>query len=196
MCLAAYCRVSTIRQKADSQISEIKKWLDAHGYDDAQVKWYIDHETGKTLKRPEFDKLQRDIFDGRIGTVIVWKLDRLSRRLRDGINVLADWCERGLKIIVLTQQIELNGAVGRMIAAVMLGLAEIELEYRAERQAAGIEVAKKKGVYRGRKRGTTKGKPARARELASKGLRAVEIAQAIGTSVRTVQRYLQSQKEK
>jgi DNA invertase Pin-like site-specific DNA recombinase len=190
MFIAAYCRVSTARQKADSQVAEIKKWLAAQGYDESQVVWYIDHETGKTLKRPEFDRLQRDIFSGRIGTIIVWKLDRLSRRLRDGINVLADWCERGLKIVVITQAIELNGAVGRMIAAVMLGLAEIELEYRLERQTAGIEVAKKKGVYKGRKQGTTKGKPERARELASKGLRATEIAKALGTSVRTVQRYL------
>lgn len=193
--IAAYCRVSTIRQKADSQVSEIKKWLAAHGYDESQVQWYIDKQTGKNLQRPEFDRLQKDIFAGQVNTVIVWKLDRLSRRLRDGVNVLADWCERGLKIIVLTQQIELNGAVGRMIAAVMLGLAEIELEYRQERQAAGIEVAKRKGVYMGRKRGTTKGKPNRVRELACKGLRAKEIAQAIGTSVRTVQRYLLSQKE-
>ncbi len=43
-----------------------------------------------------------------------------------------------LKSSAITQQIELNGAVGRMIAALLLGLAEIELEYRAERQAAGI----------------------------------------------------------
>ena len=69
-------------------------------------------------------------------------------------------------------------------------LAEIELEYRAERQAAGIEVAKKKGIYKGRKKGTTKGEPERARELKAKGLKVVEIAQAMGTSKRTVQRYL------
>jgi DNA invertase Pin-like site-specific DNA recombinase len=106
------------------------------------------------------------------------------------VNLLADWCERGLKIIVITQQIELNGAVGRMLAALLLGLAEIELEYRAERQAAGIEVARKKGVYRGRKKGTTKGEPERARELKAKGLKVSEIAQAMGTSKRTVQRYL------
>ena len=88
----------------------------------------------------------------------MWKLDRLSRRLRDGVNVLADWCERGLKIVVITQQIELNGAVGRMIAALLLGLAEIELEYRQERQAAGIEVAKRKGIYKGRQKTSLPGR--------------------------------------
>jgi DNA invertase Pin-like site-specific DNA recombinase len=72
------------------------------------------------------------------------------------VNVLADWCERGLKIVVITQQIELNGAVGRMIAALLLGLAEVALEYRQERQAAGIAVAKRKAVYKGRRKGTTK----------------------------------------
>ena len=188
--IAAYCRVSSRHQKADSQVAEIKKWLAAHGYDDKQVEWFVDKETGKTLKRPEFERLQKAIFAGNITAVVVWKLDRLSRRLRDGINVLADWCERELKVIVVTQQIELNGAVGRMIAALLLGLAEIELEFRAERQAAGIAVAKKKGIYRGRKKGTTKAEPTRAKELRAKGLTVAEIAQALGTNKRTVQRYL------
>jgi DNA invertase Pin-like site-specific DNA recombinase len=142
------------------------------------------------LCREAFQQFQKDIFAGQVGMVVVWKLDRLSRRLRDGVNILADWCERGLKIIVITQQIELNGAVGRMIAALLLGLAEIELEYRAERQAAGIEVAKRRGVYKGRNPGTTKGEPGRARELRAKGLKVGEIAQAMGTSKRTIQRYL------
>ena len=138
-------------------MSEISRWLTAHGHDLQQVKWFIDKETGKTLHREQFERMQKDIFAGKIGTVVIWQLDRLSRRLRDGINVLADWCERQLKVVVVTQQIELTGAVGRMIAALLLGLAEIELEYRAERQAAGIDVAKRKGVYKGRKQGTTKG---------------------------------------
>ncbi len=190
MTIAAYCRVSSRHQRADSQVSEIGKWLAAHGHDPQKVAWYVDKETGKTLHRDQFMRLQKDIFAGKVNTVIVWKLDRLSRRLRDGVNVLADWCERELKVVVVTQQIELNGAVGRMIAALLLGLAEIELEYRQERQAAGIEVARRKGVYKGRKSGTTKGEPERARELRAKGLKVAEIAQAMGTSKRTVQRYL------
>lgn len=188
--IGCYCRVSHRSQKNDSQEAEIKKWLKGNGISPSQIEWYFDKETGKTLARPEFSRLQQDIFDGRIKTVVVWKLDRLSRRLRDGVNVLADWCERGLKIVVVTQQIELNGPVGRMIAAVMLGLAEIELEFRRERQTAGIEVAKKNGAYRGRARGTTKGKPQRARQLRKQGLTAAEIANAMSTSERTVWRYL------
>ncbi len=188
MSIACYCRVSTQRQKTDSQVSEIKKWLVSNGYDENQVVWYIDKETGKTLNRTEFNRLQKDIFSGKVKTVVVWKLDRISRNLREGINVISQFCDNGVRIVSITQAIDLNGAVGRMLAAVLLGLAEIELEYRQERQAAGIEVAKKKGVYRGRKQGTTKAKPQRAIELRNKGLKLDEIAQAMGTSKRTVQR--------
>lgn len=190
MKVAAYVRVSSRHQKTDSQEAEIKKWLDGNGIPGDQVQWYRDTETGKTLDRPAFQRLQKDIFSGKVKTIIVWKLDRLSRRLKDGVNLLADWCERGLKVVVVTQQIELNGPVGRMIAAVLLGLAEIELEYRRERQQAGIAVAKKKGVYKGRRKGTTKGRPQRAVELKGKGLSSGEIATALGVSERTVWRYL------
>ena len=79
-----------------------------------------------------------------------------------------------------------------MIAAVMLGLAEIEMEYRRERQQAGIDAAKKKGVFKGRIVGTTKKKPERAIVLREKGLTAPEIATALDVSERTVFRYLKA----
>ena len=113
--------------------------------------------------------MQRAIFDGEVDTVVVWKLDRISRRQHEGIGLLADWCERGIRVVVVTQQIDLGGAVGRMVASVLFGLAEIELEYRRERQAAGIAVAKRRGAYHGRKKGTTKAKPTRARQLRGQG---------------------------
>ena len=190
MTVAVYVRVSSRHQRTDSQEAEIKKWLEGNGIDPEKVMWFSDKETGKTLYRPAFRRLQRCIFDGTVKTVVIWKLDRLSRRLRDGVNTLADWCERGLRVIVVTQQIDLSGPVGRMIAAVMLGLAEIELEFRKERQTAGIAVARTKGVYKGRAKGTTKAKPRRARELRDQGLTVPEIANALAISERTVWRYL------
>jgi DNA invertase Pin-like site-specific DNA recombinase len=190
MTIAAYVRVSSKRQKDDGQRAEIQKWLDANGIDPKQVEWYADKETGRTMQRSEFDRLQKDIFNGKVKCVILWKLDRLSRRLKDGVTTLADWAERGLKIVVVTQQIEFNGAVGRTLAALLMGLSEIEWEYRKERQQAGIAVAKKNKIYKGRKPGTTKGKPERAKALKAKGLTPGEIATALGVSERTVFRYL------
>jgi len=187
--IACYLRVSSRTQKTDSQKAEIEQWLMRHGHDLASVQWFEDKESGKTLKRPAFDQLQTAIFAGSIKTVVVWKLDRLSRRLKDGINTLANWCEREVRVISVTQQIDLNGAIGSMLASVMFGLAEIELEYRRERQAAGIKVARTRGVYPGQ-RGSTKAKPQRARALRGCGLTVPEIAQSLGTSERTVFRYL------
>ena len=90
----------------------------------------------------------------------------------------------------MTQQIDLQGTVGRLVASVLFGLAEIEQEYRRERQAAGIAVAKQKGVYRGRQQGTTKASPTRAQALHLRGFTVPEIATALGISPRTVFRYL------
>ncbi len=137
-----------------------------------------------------FGSQQAGVFNGDVHAVVVWKLDRLSRNLRDGVDTLADWCDRGLRVVSVTQQIDFNGAVGKMLAAVLLGIAEMECESIRERQAVGIAAAKERGVYSGRKRGTTKGKPARAAEFRAKGLSDSEIAPAMNVSRRTVQRYL------
>ncbi len=132
----------------------------------------------------------RPIFAGQIDTVVVWKLDRLARSLKEGVNVLADWCQRGVRVIATTQQIDLSGPVGNLIASLLFGIAEIELQHSKERQAAGIALAKQRGVYSGRRPGATKAAPARARSLRKQGLTVVEIAQALGVKERTVYNYL------
>jgi DNA invertase Pin-like site-specific DNA recombinase len=186
-----YVRVSTAGQNIDGQKQEIERWLKGNGV--ANARWYIDKATGNNLKRPAFERLQKDIFNGEIETVVCWKLDRLSRALRDGINVLADWCDKGLRVVATSQMIDFNGSLGKMLAAVLLGIAEMEQEVRRERQAVGIAAAKARGVYFGRQCGTTKATPRRAHQLREKGLTVEEISQAIGVSVRTVFRYLEQQ---
>ena len=184
---AAYVRISSASQKTDSQLQEIQRWVDGNGIEN--LEWFVDTGSGDDLDRPEFDRLQSAIFNGEVKTVIVWKLDRLSRNIRDGINTLADWCDRGLRVVSITQQIDFNSAVGKLLAAVLLGVAEMEQVTRRERQAAGISAAKAKGVYKGRKSGSTKSKPERAIELRYKGMTAAEIASALNVSERTIHRY-------
>ena len=82
--MACYCRVSTRRQKVDSQKADILCWLTSHAVTPAAVQWFEDVDSGTTLKRPAFDRLQQGIFTGTITTVVVWKLDRISRRQREG----------------------------------------------------------------------------------------------------------------
>src|SRR5262249_1197191 len=136
----------------------------------------------------------KDIFAGKVRTVVCWKLDRISRRMRDGINTLGDWFQRGLKFVSVTQAIELNGALGNMIAALMFGLAEIEREHIRERQEAGIAAYRKAGgKYPGRQAGNTKVKDVgRAMELRNRGLTIPEIANAMGVSTASVSRYIRA----
>lgn len=188
--IGIYLRVSSQAQKIDSQRAEIQQWLDLHNVDPNIVLWFEDRETGATLKRSAFQQLQAAIFRGEIKTVVVWKLDRLARSMREGVNVLTDWCERGVRVVSITQQIDLSGTIGHLVAGVLFAIAEIELQHTKERQAAGIAVAKAKGLYTGRKKGSLKVKPERARELREKGLNTKEIANALNISERTVFRYL------
>ena len=190
--IAVYIRVSTTGQNEAGQRVAITEWLSAHGHDPAIAMWYVDKHTATTMARPALDKLQAAIFAGNHGTVVTWRLDRLSRTQRDGINLLANWCDAGVRVVSITQQLDLSGATGRLIAGVLFAVAEMELETMKERQRVGIEAAKERGLYHGRKPGTTKAKPARAKKLRDKGLTQHEIAAALGVSRTTVNRYLRN----
>lgn len=192
--VAAYVRVSTVGQNEAGQRAEIERWLSGNGMEPRSVRWYVDKKSGDTLQRPAFEQLQAAVFSGAIGTVVTYKLDRLSRSLKDGINTLYDWCDKGLRVVSVTQQIDFNGTVGKMLAAVLLGIAEMEQETRRERQAVGIAEAKRRGVYIGRKPGTTKAKPERAVKLREKGLSVEEICKSLGVSRNTVFVYLRQAK--
>jgi len=192
MTVACYVRVSTASQNEAGQKREILQWLAGNGINTQNVMWYIDKESGETLQRTEFEQLQKDIFNGGIKTVVVYKLDRLSRSLKDGVNTLCHWCQKGIRVVSTSQQIDFNGAMGQLVAAVLFAVAQFETETRRDRQAAGIAAAKERQVYRGRKRGSFKSgnKPARAAELIKKGFDHREVAKSMGVSVRTVYRYL------
>ena len=188
--IAVYLRVSTDDQDHASQRAEAIRWLDRQGIAGEKVEWYVDTESGRKSSRPAFDKLQTDIAKARRTTVLVFALDRISRDLLDGMTIVGQWCKAGVRVASITQELDISGTVGRIVAAVLFGLAELEWSLRRDRQRAGIDVAKTRGVYKGRKSGTTKAKPERARELKAKGYHLREIALSLGVNVRSVTRYL------
>ena len=188
--VAVYLRVSTDDQDHASQRAEALKWLERQGVSLDRVEWYVDTESGRASRRPAFDQLQADVAKGRRSTVLVFALDRLSRDLVDGMELVGRWCKLGVRVASVTQPIDISGPIGLMVSAILFGFAEMEWSVRRDRQRAGIDVAKAKGVYRGRKPGTTKAAPERARELKAKGYHIREIALSLGVNVRSVTRYL------
>ena len=135
---AAYVRVSTAGQNEASQRREIERWLNGHRF--KNVQWFLDKKSGDDLRRPAFEKLQAAVFNGEVDTIVVYKLDRISRSLKDGVTTLADWCKAGIRVVSVTQQLDFNGATGQLVAAVLFAVAPMEQETRRERQAAGIAV--------------------------------------------------------
>lgn len=81
--IAVYIRVSTTGQKEASQRREIQRWLDGHGLD---AKFFVDKKSGDNLKRPAFERLQKAVFAGEMDTIVVYKLDRISRSLRSRLR--------------------------------------------------------------------------------------------------------------
>lgn len=187
---AIYTRTSTYGQNHASQKREIDRWIAAHGL---SATYFIDHATGDNLDRPGFQRLQQAIFNGEVSTVVVYKLDRLSRSLRDGVNILTDWLDRGIRVVATSQGHDFSGPTGKLIASVLLSVAEMEQETRRERQAAGIAAAKERGIYLGRKVGTRKVDPSKVRDLKARGLSNAEIAKITNVSTKTVARYLAQQ---
>ena len=189
--VAAYIRVSSKVQNLTGQREAIIKKMKELGISD--VEWFEDKESGKSLERESFQRLQDAIAKRKIDAVIVFKLDRISRNMRDGINVIQDWLENGVRLISASQDFDFSGVTGKLIAGVLFAVAEMERQNILERQAEGIAVAKSAGKYKGRKKGATKTKPEEALRLREKhGLSISQIAQQMGVGTATVSRYLKA----
>ena len=110
-------------------------------------------------------------------TLVVVKLDRLGRSTRDVLNLVHELEQRGASLRVLEPAIHTGGPMGRMVLTVLGMVAEMELGFIRDRQRAGIEAAKAKGIYKGR---PVTFDHAKIVALRKDGLGATEIARAVG----------------
>lgn len=190
MTVACYLWAAAPHRRGLRDRAGIRRWLGEQGIDPSEVGWYSDRESAASSGRPALDRLEQDIAFGNVKAVVVWKLSDLVTRFRPLLTLLASWCERGVRVVAVSQRIDVGPEVRGNAALLLRALAETELEFRRERQRRGIAAAKARGVYPGRKRGTTKEKPRRALALRGKGYTVAEIAESLGVSERTAFRYL------
>jgi DNA invertase Pin-like site-specific DNA recombinase len=112
-------------------------------------------------------------------TLVVVKLDRLGRSTRDVLNLVHELESKGAHLRVLEPEVSTEGPVGKMVLTVLGMVAEMEVGFIRERQRAGIEAAKARGVYKGRPITLDH---AKIIDLHKKGNGATAIAKAIGCS--------------
>ncbi len=117
-----YARVSTEDQNPALQLAALKKA--------GCQKTFKDERTGATTKRPALLRCFKTLQDG--DTLIVWKLDRLARSLRDLVSMLDDFHQRGIHFRSLTEEINTSTPGGMLIFHIFAALAEFErgLNYR------------------------------------------------------------------
>lgn len=147
---AAYIRTSLEQQGQglDSQERAIREYLANHGM---EATFYRDEMSGGDTNRPAFKRLQADVFKGKADVIIVWKLDRISRSLKDGINILSGWLEKDVRVVAVAQQLDFTGPVGQMVAAVLFALAAMERENIRENTRRGMAAAKLRGSRIGKR---------------------------------------------
>jgi len=189
---AVYLRISTDSQKSDGQRLDVSRWLGNHGIDAKSVQWFEDTDSRETLDRQALNRLQSAVFRGEVKAIIVADVTRLAGSIVDGVNLLNGWLTQGVRLVSVRQEVDFASTTGMMVASLLFGLSQAEMETRRTRQQAGIEAAKARGIYRGRMPGSTKATPQRARELRERGLKDHEIGEALGVSRRSVQRYLRT----
>ena len=152
--IAAYIRISTDKkQKVDSQVADIEEYCENHSL---EPKFYIDEGfTGNNVDRLAFLRLQEDVFKGRVSTIIVSRLDRISRKAGDGINIFEGWLEKDINVISVNESMSFEGAAGKLTRQLLQILSEWDSSQRRERALKGIQVAREKHPekFSGRKTG-------------------------------------------
>ncbi len=103
--------------------------------------------SGGTLKRPALKKLRSDIVSGLIDVVVVYKIDRLSRSLRDFANLIAEFEKTGVTFVSVTQSFDTSSSMGRLTLNVLLSFAQFERELTGERLRDWFAGARAKGLW-------------------------------------------------
>jgi DNA invertase Pin-like site-specific DNA recombinase len=137
-----YARVSTTDQNPQLQLDALAG--------EGCLKTYVDTATGTRADRPQWTACLADLRPG--DTLIIWKIDRLGRNLRDLIDIVTSLDTRGVGVKSLTNGIvDTTTAHGRLVFGMFALMAEYEAALITERTQAGLAAARARGRTGGRK---------------------------------------------
>jgi site-specific DNA recombinase len=105
--------------------------------------------TGASMERPALKRLLADVELGRIDVIVIYKLDRLSRSVRDYLNLLAELDQHGVEFVSVTQQFNTTTPVGRMTLRMLLSFAEFERDMISDRTRDKVRAARRHGKWTG-----------------------------------------------
>lgn len=149
-----YVRVSTREQATENHFSipeQIRKLKDYCSAKDWIYKVYTDPGySGSTLERPGLQALLNDISKGNINTVLVYKLDRLSRSQKDTLYLIEDiFMTNNISFVSLQENFDTSTAFGRAAVGILSCFAQLEREQIRERSLMGREAKAKEGYFHG-----------------------------------------------
>src|SRR5581483_11854883 len=148
---AGYVRVSTDmqveRDALQNQIQALESNAVAQGL---RLRLYKDEGiSAKDTDRPDLQRLLADVRAGRVRSVIVTKLDRISRSLHDLLDLMQLFEQHGVKFISLRDNIDTSGPVGRFMLHILGAIAELERAITAERVAEDMKLRARRGKWNG-----------------------------------------------
>lgn len=147
---AIYVRVSTFDQNPENQRGELRRYIDARGW---QAKEYCDIGiSGSKDKRPALDLLVKDARRRKFDVLVVWKMDRLGRNLRHLVTLLEELQSLGIAFVSLGEGIDCTTPAGKLQMHILAAIAEFERGRIAERVRLGMARAKGQGKHLGRPR--------------------------------------------
>lgn len=175
-----YSRVST--QDQDATLQRVA--LQGMGCD----RLFDETASGAQRDRPELAAALEYMREG--DTLVVWKLDRLARSVRQLIETVEDLEARGIGFRSITENIDTTSPGGKLVFHLFAALAEFERGLIRERTMAGLASAKARGRVGGRPKALTEKDRAAARALLADGdITIAEVAQRVGVSPATLYCY-------
>ena len=183
-----YARVSTLSgQNPEVQLSELREYASRRGW--AIAGEYADRGvSGSKESRPALNRLMRDAHRRKFDVVLVWKLDRFARSLKQLVNALADMEALGVAFVSLRDNLDLSTPSGRLMFQIIGAMAEFERALIQERVCAGLRHARAQGKRLGRP--SVKVDAKSVRELRAKGASLRTIARQLGVGLGTIYRAL------